>query len=267
MNLPNINDFPEYKIKLPCTKQYLKFRPFKAKEQVNLLLIKDSKDVDVIFDTVKDTLGKCITNNVDLDSLPLADFEYFILKVREKSVGEEENIRFRCENPIGMKDITDDEGNIIRREPEICNGLTDVKVNFGKAKLTGKVPDPIVNLTPTVAVELRGIPFDVAKHFNPNESNDDKASDDEIKRINESLIDMVSSIIVKIYVNEDVYETSNYTKEQLAEWVSNLTSDQFGKITAWIASYPSLVLDINFTCSKCGKEHKFPLKNLSDFFG
>lgn len=260
MSLPIINDFPEYKITLPCTNQVLKFRPFKAKEQIDMLLIKDTEDVDLIFETVRQTLERCVTNNVDIGKLPLADFEYFMMKIREKSVGEEETIRFNCEYVNGTKIIEnkDENGNVVSTEevPDVCNGKTDVKVNFGDIKLSGPVPESIVKITDTVAVQLRGLAFDVAKYFNNAED-----------KMNETLVEMVSTIIEKIWFNEEEYDADNYSKEELVKWVENLTTEQFSKITDFIIKYPKLILDVKFKCSKCGREHVYQIRNLSNFFG
>lgn len=259
MSLPTINDFPEYKITLPCTKQVLKFRPFKAKEQIDMLLIKETEDVDLIFDTVRQSLSRCVTNGVDIGKIPLADFEYFMLKIREKSVGEEETIRFNCNYSNGTKTIEkkDEDGNVTTEEvPDTCDGKTDVKVSFDDARLTGPVPDSIIKLTDTVAVQLRGLSFDVAKYF--NNANDN---------MNETLIEMVSTIIEKIWFGENEYNAEDYSKEDLIKWVENLTTEQFSKITDYIIKYPKLVLDVKFKCKKCGREHLYRIQNLSNFFG
>jgi hypothetical protein len=87
MALPKI-DVPTYEIELPLSKKKIKFRPFLVKEQRNLLMAIESNEARTIQQSVRDILENCtITENVDIDKLPIVDVEYYFINLRGKSVG------------------------------------------------------------------------------------------------------------------------------------------------------------------------------------
>ena len=250
MGLPVINEFPEHTITLPCSKKVLKYRPFTAKEQVNLLVAKESVknadessgvDVDGIFSTIRNTLANCVLNDVDIDELPLPDFEYFMLKIRAESVSEVAETRFRCE--------------IKNSDGEVCGGLTDVNVNLNDIKLTGEVPDPKIQISDNVVVELRGPAFKLTEILKDGDNLD------------KNLLRIIADLIVTIWVGEDVYNARDYSTEDKIKFLENFTTQQFNKLAEFIINYPSLKIDIEYACKKCGYNHKFEVRNVSDFFG
>ena len=81
MALPKI-DAPVYEIELPLSKKQIRFRPFLVKEQKNLLMAMESDDSDTIERNIRQVLTNCtITDNIDIDKLPVVDVEYYFLKL------------------------------------------------------------------------------------------------------------------------------------------------------------------------------------------
>ena len=100
MALPKI-DAPVYEIVLPLSKKKLKYRPFLVKEQRNLLMAMESKDYDTIEQNIKQVLHNCtLTENVDVDELPVIDIEYYFIQLRAKSVGEISENKYVCNNLV-----------------------------------------------------------------------------------------------------------------------------------------------------------------------
>ena len=51
------------------------------------------------------------------------------------------------------------------------------------------------------------------------------------------------------------------------DFIDSLNSDQFAKLTTFFNDVPALKYDLNFKCSKCGKDNNIELAGLSNFFG
>jgi hypothetical protein len=88
MALPKI-DTPIYELDLPLSKKHVRFRPFLVKEQKNLLMAMESGDSKSIEQNVKQVLNNCtVTENIDIEKLPVLDVEFYFLNLRARSVGE-----------------------------------------------------------------------------------------------------------------------------------------------------------------------------------
>ena len=86
MALPRI-DTPIFTIKLPLSGKDIKFRPFLVKEQKNLLMALEADDKETIERNIKQILHNCtLTENIDIEKLPLVDVEYYFINLRAKSV-------------------------------------------------------------------------------------------------------------------------------------------------------------------------------------
>jgi hypothetical protein len=104
MALPKL-DVPSYEIVLPVSKTKIKFRPFLVKEQKNLLMAIESNESSTIQQNVKDILYNCtLTEGINIDKLPIIDVEYYFVNLRAKSVGEEVESRYKCNNVVEDKE-------------------------------------------------------------------------------------------------------------------------------------------------------------------
>lgn len=85
MNLP-INQGATYNITIPSTGKTIKFRQFLVKEQKALLIAQQSKDENVMYNTLKEVVKGCIKDPIDIDKLALFDIEYLFVAIRAKSI-------------------------------------------------------------------------------------------------------------------------------------------------------------------------------------
>ena len=86
MALPKI-DTPIYDLQLPLSKKQIRFRPFLVKEQKNLLMAMEADDKETIERNIRQVLTNCtLTENIDIDSLPVTDIEYYFINLRARSV-------------------------------------------------------------------------------------------------------------------------------------------------------------------------------------
>ena len=111
MALPKL-DTPTYELELPVSKKQIKFRPFLVKEQRNLLMALESNDSSSTQNAIRDILNNCtITEDIDIDKLPIVDIEYYFLNLRAKSIGEIVESRYRCNNVVEGNEC----GNIMEK--------------------------------------------------------------------------------------------------------------------------------------------------------
>jgi hypothetical protein len=241
MALPKL-DTPTYELELPVSKKQIKYRPFLVKEQRNLLMAMESSDSAATQQAIRDILFNCtITENVDIDKLPIVDIEYYFINLRAKSVGEMVESRYRCNNVVEDKEC----GNIMEKEID----LTKIKV-----ELPEDVKDEI-QLTSKIIVKLKYPEFGVVK--------------DSLKydNINEITFNMIAESIEYIYDGDQFYYNHEAQPGEMLEFVESMNQEQFNKIEKFFDNLPKLKESVNITCSKCGFNHTIEVEGLESFFG
>ena len=88
MALPKLNT-PSYEMEIPSTKEKVKFRPFLVKEQKMLMIAQESKDPNMMANTMCELIESCCENIKDAVKMPTFDIEYMFLQIRAVSVGSE----------------------------------------------------------------------------------------------------------------------------------------------------------------------------------
>jgi hypothetical protein len=240
MALPKI-DVPTYEIELPLSKKKIRYRPFLVKEQRNLLMAMESSDSVSIQQSVRDILHNCtLTENVDIEKLPIIDVEYYFINLRAKSVGEIVQSRYKCNNEVDDKEC----GNIM--ESEI--NLLDIKVQS---------PEDISNdikLDNKLSIRLKYPEFNVIE------------SSLEFDNINDVTFNMIAHSIEYIYDGEQFYYANESTPKELLEFVEGMNQEQFAKVEEFFNNLPKLKETLDITCSKCGFHHNIDVEGLESFF-
>ena len=116
--LPKI-DVPIYETKLISNGQTIRYRPFLVKEQKLFLMASQSEDTKETVDTIKQVINNCVLDDVNVENLATFDIEYLFLQLRARSVGENINLKFNCNNLVptekGENDLC---GNIVVQDGE-----------------------------------------------------------------------------------------------------------------------------------------------------
>jgi hypothetical protein len=241
MALPKI-DVPTYEIELPVSKTKIKYRPFLVKEQRNLLMAIESSESTTIQQNIKDILYNCtLTEDVDIEKLPIIDVEYYFINLRAKSVGEVVESRYRCNNEVDGKEC----GNIMEKDVD----LTQIQVQMNDDI------SPEIKLTPNISIKLKYPEFGIVKDSLRYEN------------INDVTFNMIAQSIEYIYDGEQFYYATESTPEELVEFVEGLNQEQFSKIETFFNNLPKLKETLDIKCSKCGFEHKIEVEGLESFFG
>jgi hypothetical protein len=240
MALPKI-DVPTYEIELPVSKKKLRYRPFLVKEQRNLLMAMESSEASTIQESVRDILYNCtLTENVDIEKLPIIDVEYYFINLRAKSVGEVIESRYRCNNEVDEVEC----GNIMEKEIN----LLEIKVQS-----SGEI-SPEIQLNDKLTIKLKYPEFSIIK--------------DSLRydNINEVTFNMIANSIEYIYDGEQFYYGHEAQPNEMLEFVEGMNQEQFAKVENFFNNLPKLKETLDITCSKCGFQHKINVEGLESFF-
>lgn len=241
MALPKI-DAPVYELDLPLSKHRVRFRPFLVKEQRNLLMAMEAEDKDTIEKNIRQILHNCtLTQEIEIDSLPIIDVEYYFLHLRARSVGEIVHNKYKCENEVN--------GKTCNNTMEADINLLDIQVQF---------PDNVkdeIQLTEKIMIKLKYPEYSVLEVAN------------KIENVTDMAFEMILNSIDYIFDGEQYYYASETSKQELNEFVNQLNQEQFSKIEDFFNNLPKMSKTIDLTCGKCGFHHHIEVEGLEDFFG
>ena len=241
MPLPKINT-PTYELTLPSNRKKIKYRPFLVREEKILVLALESEDQKQITDAIIQIIGDClITKNVDVTKLPTFDIEYLFLNVRSKSVGESVEVNITCP----------DDG---KTKVETSINIDDIKV------VKSKDHKLIVKLDDKYSMKLKYPSLDqfIENNF-----------DFEMAEPNESVsaaMSMLSSCIDMIYDEEESWDASESTKEELDDFIDQLNTKQFQEVEEFFRTMPKLSHKLKVTNPQTGVESEVVLEGLASFF-
>jgi hypothetical protein len=243
--LPKI-DTPLYEITLPLSKQKIKFRPFLVKEEKILLMAMESEDESSVILAIKQIVNNCCMSEVDVEKLPVLDLEYFFLQLRARSVGENIDIQYKCNNQVADANA--------ENEMHQCGNI--VKVNFSALEVEPVMPDEHTNkiiLTPKLGVVMKYPDFKLIESISglPEQSMLEKT---------------IISCIDYIYDEESIYKAKDISEQELIDFVDSLTRDQFNQIQNFFETIPKLTKPLKFKCQKCDYEEDLVLEGIQSFF-
>ena len=240
MALPKI-DTPVYELDLPLSKKHIRFRPFLVKEQKNLMMAMEADDKETIERNIRQVLTNCtLSDNFNVDRLPVIDVEYYFINLRARSVGEIVENKYICTNEV---------------EGKQCGNKMDTKFNL--LDITVDI-DPnakdVIQLTNKISIKLKYPEFSLI---------------DKLKK-KETAVDIAFEVVVDsidyIYDGEQYYHANETSKEELLEFIESLNQEQFSKLETFFDNLPKLNRKVEMKCSKCGFDHTISMEGLESFF-
>ena len=219
MALPVANT-AKYELTLPSQQKTVSFRPFLVKEEKILLMAMESGNAGEMLNAVKDIVKNCTFGEIVAEEYPMFDIEYVFLQIRAKSVGEIAKIKVLC---------PDDKKTYVNTEVDLSK--VEVYVDDDHAN------NVILDESRKLGVVLK---YPSLKDVNENMMTG-KIKLDE-------MYDMITNAIETIYEGEKVYQAKDSTKEELREFVDNLTADQMKNLNKFYNTMPRL-------------EHKIEVEN------
>ena len=241
MALPKI-DTPVYELDLPLSKKHIRFRPFLVKEQKNLMMAMEADDKETIERNVRQVLNNCtVTENIDIDKLPVIDVEYYFLNLRARSVGEIVENKYVCTNEVDGQQC----GNKMTAKFNIL----DVKVEFDS-----DISDEI-KINDNIFIKMKYPEFGIVR------------SSLQYNDITDLTFNMIAQCVEYIYDGDQFYYAKETTPEEIMEFIESMNQEQFAKLEAFFDKLPKLQEVIEMDCKKCGFHHKIKVEGLESFFG
>ena len=239
MPLPKINT-PTYELTLPSNNKKVRYRPFLVREEKILVLAMESGYQKQITDAIVEIINDCLlTKNVDVAKLPTFDIEYLFLNVRSKSVGETVEVNVTCP----------DDG---KTTVETSINIDDIKVKKDKGHKM------IIKLDDKYSMKLKYPSID---QFIENNFDFDNADTNVSQALS-----MLSTCIDMIYDQEESWDASESTKEELGEFIDQLNTKQFKEVEQFFKTMPKLTHTLKVKNPKTNVESEVVLEGLVSFF-
>lgn len=239
MALPK-NIAPIFNLVIPSTKKTFKYRPFLVREEKSLLIAQQTDDPVVMLDTIKDVIASCAKSEIHVDKLATFDIEYIFLQLRANSVGEFVDLQFPCDIDHGE---------------DASKALAPVRVDLRTANVN--FPEDHTNkihLFGDVGVVMKYPTIETVKKIDVDEKNGGQVDD--------AVIDCIDFI----YNGDEIFYAQDHSREELVEFINDLSTQQFSKVQHFFRTMPSLRIDVEYNCPVCGRPHKKYMEGLQSFF-
>jgi hypothetical protein len=239
MPLP-IVETQTYELTLPSTDIKVKYRPFLVKEEKILLQAMESQKQSEIVEALKQIVNACTFGSLNVNELPTFDLEYIFLNIRAKSVGEVAKLKVLCPDDnetYANVDIDLTEINVQVDDKHNNNIVIDENKKIGmimKYPTLGSV-DTDIKLDQKVSAKV--------------------------------LFDIITKSIYQIFEGEKIYNASDYSKDEMTNFIESLDSKTFLKVQEFYDTMPKLMHEIEVENPKTKVKSKVVLQGLTDFFG
>jgi hypothetical protein len=238
MALPKI-EVPTYELTLPSEDKKIKYRPFLVREEKILYIAMETGQNKEMINALKDVVGACTFDVLNVDRLPIFDIEYLFLQIRAKSVSEITKFRAIC---------PDDGKTYVETEVD----LTKVEVQVDDEHTNRIVLDTQRNL----GLVLK---YPTLKNYDVGRGLDNI----EVDKVFNILIDCVDHI----FEGDKIYPAKDTSKQELKEFIESLPQEAFNKIKSFFDTMPKLKHEIEVTNPNTNVTSKIVLTGIADFFG
>ena len=238
MALPKI-EVPTYELTLPSEDKKIKYRPFLVREEKVLYIALETGQNKEMVNALKDVVGACTFDVLNVDRLPIFDIEYLYLQIRAKSVSEVTKFRAIC---------PDDGKTYVETEVD----LTKVEVQVDDEHTNRIILDTQRNL----GLVLK---YPTLKNYDVGRGLDNI----EIDKVFNILIDCVDHI----FEGDKIYPAKDTSKQELKDFIEGLPQDAFTKIKSFFDTMPKLKHEIEVTNPNTNVTSKIVLTGIADFFG
>lgn len=238
--LAKLNVAPTYTMILPSTGKSIEYRPFLVSEHKILQLAKQSEDVASYARALSQVISRCTFDAVNPESLSSYDIEVFLLRLRQKSIGESVELLYRC--------------NAEDSENKKCGEKISFQLNLETVSIEPiKKDSNILNLSNDITITIKY----------PNLANMV-----EIESLgDEDTVMFISKSIISIASGDELFLSQDLDPDHLLDFVERLSPKQVEKIIDFYENFPSLTHKIDLCCPKCGNKSEITLKGIQDFFG
>lgn len=242
MALPVVNA-PKHTTVLPFSKKKIEYRAFLVKEEKLMLIANESKEQKDVIEAIAQVVESCTFGKVDVNTLSKVDFEWLLVKMRQLSKGNEVSFGYKCKNEVDGKE---------------CGHVTEVGGNLEKIEYRDENESNAILLDGDIGVKMRMLSIADAEKYSAITEGEVGVDD---------VFNLVAECIESVFDAEQVWEAKDTPRQELIDFIENLSPEQFSKIQEWFLKMPRLVLEIGFKCEKCGHTEKVELEGIDSFFG
>jgi hypothetical protein len=241
--LPKL-DVPIYDLALPLSKRKIQIRPFLVKEEKIFLMASESDDEESILTAIKQIVNNCcLTEDVDVELLPISDLEFIFFNLRARSISEVVELKYKCNNKIHVGE-----------EEKPCDNMVEFEINLLDIK-------PEISENHNNKIELSEKLGVVMKY--PNFKLIDK-----LKNLSETevMMETILNCIDYIYNDDEIFYAKDVSKKELVEFVEGMNHKQFLNLQQFFETIPKITKEVDFECDKCGYKEKIVLEGIQNFF-
>lgn len=239
MSLPKI-DVPTYEVRLPSDGRTVRIRPFLVKEEKLLLMAVESNDSMNIVNTTKQVINNCLLDQIEVDKLPFFDVDYLFISLRAKSIGEQIEVRYTCNHET---------------ETGVCGGVFETDINISNSGVEkDESIDMNVKLSDKMTIKMKYPTYEIMKMITSTET------------VIERKLRIIMACVERIVAEDKVYTQKDFSREELRDFLENLTQDQYKKLEYFVDHFPTFYVKAEATCPKCGFVHNIKYDDFTRFF-
>jgi hypothetical protein len=234
MSLPRIKQ-PLYRMTIPSTGEEIQYRSFLVKEEKILVLGMESGETVDVTDAITQVINNCIvTEGVSVDRLASFDVEWIFLNLRLRSVSDVMDLKSQCSKCESSFEFQVDLKDIPPPKPTTASN----KIQF----------------TEDIGIVLKYPTLNSASGAMTDNSID-------------SAFSIIASCIDKIYDKDAVYDSKDHDKQELVDWVLELSQTSFAMIEKFFEDLPAVRYEKDIPCPSCSESNKIILEGLDSFLG
>lgn len=243
-------------LELPELNKTISYRPLNVGEQKALLTAIELKEARTIINCIVDIVSAITFGELDLSKTPMHLVDYIFLKSYIKSSGARSQAEYTCGGTIEVEEV-DAEGGVKKVE-QPCGSQHNLLLNLENAGI--KYPEDytaskLIDVGDGMSIKIRLPDFASFKRLD---------MDKDVIGISDQYI---YSGIEYILDGEDMRRPGvDFNLEEMTEWINGLDSNVLAQISEFFENVPTLALNVDVTCPKCGRKDGFELQGLEDFF-
>jgi hypothetical protein len=214
--------------------------PFTVGLESLLIQAKDSEFDSEKMSAIKQVVQQCtITPDVKVGPLPLFVVEEMFLRLRQNSIGEIIEQQYQCTNE--------------KPDESVCNTVMPIQIDIRDFKIVE--PEGHANLviiSDPIGVKFRYPSIDLFEEAGTD-------TDDEVE--------LIITCIDHIFDADNVYPSTDHTREELKEFWNQLTLQQKNDVfEKFFHNMPHIHYKKDFTCKGCGHVHTIEFKSIAQVF-
>lgn len=226
------------KVILPISQKEVRIYAFKIAEEKILLLNKDASEEDL--EDVLIELIQSKVDDIDVRKLTIVDIIVLLINIVDISRGLNRHFTYKCNSP--------------KEDGKKCGTIIELDVNMANYNVNDNSQNhKLVRVSDDMVCELEYPSYEVVRSLY-------RYKDSE----GEYIMRLYSKLISAIYHGDDVY--TDFTENEIYDWTLDLPHKALKDFEDFVLSIPTITVEYDVVCPKCGSKDHYTVNNLIDFF-